>query len=74
MRQPLGRPASNLSEPTDLDRKSRFEGFNDFVIRLVCEAKNAPIERMTEIGEVTTKAVVRALIGKVQPTSRQAFS
>jgi hypothetical protein len=66
--------ADDLAARADFNPKGRLKCFDDFVAKLVIEAKNAPIERMTETGEASAKANVCSLIGTVSQHPRRLLS
>lgn len=66
--------SANLSERTDLDSKARIERFDEFIAALVCEAKNAPVERVKEIEEATAKATVCSLVATISQHPRRLLS
>jgi hypothetical protein len=66
--------ADDLAARADFNPKGRLKCFDEFVSKLVIEAKNAPIERMTEIGEASAKANVCSWIGTVSQHPRRLLS
>lgn len=66
--------ANDLASRADFNPKGRLKCFDDFVSKLIIEAKNAPIERLTEVGEASAKANVCSLIGTVSQHPRRLLS